>query len=75
MPDAPTDLEALAACVLRADRPALADARAAVAGLVDPREAWLALVHRGLGFGIAAVRHDALVLVARRAGHDASAGQ
>ncbi|MFY0533445.1 hypothetical protein [Nannocystis pusilla] len=48
MSDAPIDLEALAARVMRPDRPALADARAAVAGLVDPREAWLALARRGL---------------------------
>ncbi|PCC68737.1 hypothetical protein SAMN02745121_07434 [Nannocystis exedens] len=47
MPGAPIDLEALAARVMRPERPALADARAAVAGLVDPRGAWLALAHRG----------------------------
>ncbi|MFT3764580.1 MAG: hypothetical protein QM820_03545 [Minicystis sp.] len=44
----PIDLEALAARVLRPDRVALAEVRAAVAGLVEPREAWITLGHCGL---------------------------
>lgn len=48
-----SELERLARRILRPDRPRLADARAAVAGISDPREAWEVLATRGL------VRDDA----------------
>jgi hypothetical protein len=47
MASGPSDLDALAARVLRPDRAALVDARAAAAGIVEPRDAWITLARRG----------------------------
>jgi hypothetical protein len=48
MERAPIDLDALAARVFKPDRSTLGAARAAVEGIVDPREAWSALAEGGL---------------------------